>query len=255
MKFRISTVTMTCALAGALFVLGASTTTAQQKPAGQSPAQGAPPSAQAQAADANAPTDPQRPALRQRYPRYRIRSSDVIDLSFRFTPEFNQEVTVQPDGYIQARGLQNDVYVQGLTVAEMTTALQKAYANLLNEPEISVTLKDFDRPYFVAGGLVGKPGKYDLRGTTTATQAVAVAGGFADGAKNSQVVLFRKSNSDEWVEVKVLNLKDVLKGKNLNEDTVLQPGDMLYVPKSTWAKIEKFLPRSSLGAFFSPAVL
>ena len=241
-----------------LFVLAATSTApvmnlaaAQQPPAAQSAPTA---STQTQAADAN-PTDPQRPALRQRYPRYRIRSSDVIDLTFRFTPEFNQEVTVQPDGYIQARGLQNDVYVQGLTVAEMTIALQKAYANILNQPEISVMLKDFDRPYFVAGGLVGKPGKYDLRGTTTATQAVAMAGGFADGAKNSQVVLFRRANSDDWVEVKVLNLKEVLKGKNLNEDTVLQPGDMLYVPKSTWSKIEKFLPRSSLGAYFSPAML
>jgi polysaccharide biosynthesis/export protein len=229
----------------------ASVAATEQQPAAQSaPA----PTPQTQAADAST-TDPQRPALHQRYPRYRIRSSDVIDLSFRFTPEFNQEVTVQPDGYIQARGLPNDVYVQGLTVAEMTTALQKAYANILNQPEISVTLKDFDRPYFVAGGLVGKPGKYDLRGTTTATQAVAMAGGFADGAKNSQVVLFRRSNTDDWVEVKVLNLKQVLKGKNLNEDTVLQPGDMLYVPKSTWSKIEKFIPRSSLGAYFSPAAL
>jgi len=205
-----------------------------------------------QAGDA---ADAQRPALRQRYPRYRLRSSDVIDLAFRFTPEFNQEVTVQPDGYIQARGLPNDVYVQGMTVSELTAALQKAYTAILNEPEISVTLKDFDKPYFVAGGLVGKPGKYDLRGTTTATQAVAMAGGFADGAKNSQVVLFRRATTEDWVEVKVLNLKQVLKGKNLNEDTVLQPGDMLYVPKSTWSKIEKFLPRSSLGAFFSPAVL
>src|SRR5499427_9146185 len=231
---------------GALHTAGA-----QQQPAAQSaPAT----TSQAQAADAST-NDPQRPALHQRYPRYRLRSSDVIDLTFRFTPEFNQEVTVQPDGYIQARGLANDVYVQGLTVAEMTTALQKAYGSILNEPEISVTLKDFDKPYFVAGGLVGKPGKYDLRGTTTATQAVAMAGGFSDGAKNSQVVLFRKANTDDWVEVKVLNLKEVLKGKNLNEDTVLQPGDMLYVPKSMWSKIEKFLPRSSLGAYFSPAVL
>lgn len=251
MKNR-SVITPVLLLVAASASLVANIAAAQQQPAAQSaPPPSSPP---AQTADAST-TDAQRPALHQRYPRYRIRSSDVIDLTFRFTPEFNQEVTVQPDGYIQGRGLQNDVYVQGLTVAEMTTALQKAYANILNQPEISVTLKDFDRPYFVAGGLVGKPGKYDLRGTTTATQAVAMAGGFADGAKNSQVVLFRKSNSDDWVEIKVLNLKEVLKGKNLNEDTVLQPGDMLYVPKSTWSKIEKFLPRSSLGAYFSPAML
>ena len=57
------------------------------------------------------------------------------------------------------------------------------------------------------------------------------------------------------METKVINLKTVLKGKNLNEDTVLQPGDMLYVPKSTFAKIEKFLPRTSLGTYFSPLAM
>jgi Periplasmic protein involved in polysaccharide export len=174
-----------------------------------------------------------------------------LDLTFRYTPEFNQEVTVQPDGYIQLKGLPADVHAQGLTVVELTASLQKAYSTILREPVINIILKDFDKPYFIAGGFVGKPGKYDLRGTTTASQAVAIAGGFADGAKNSQVVLFRRY-SDDWVETKVLDLKTVLKGKNLNEDTVLQPGDMLFVPKSTFAKIEKFLPRTSLGTFFSP---
>lgn len=232
---------------GASAAVGQGQSSAEQQPNGSA--------RQVREAKTNETQNAQRPALRQRYPRYRIHSSDVIDLAFRFTPEFNQEVTVQPDGYIQARGLPNDVHVQGMTVAELEVTLRKAYSTILNEPEISITLKDFDRPYFVAGGLVGKPGKYDLRGPTTATQAVAMAGGFADGAKNSQVVLFRRASSDDWVEVKVLNLKKVLKGKDLNEDTQLQPGDMLYVPKSTWSKIEKFLPRSSLGAYFSPAVL
>src|SRR5262245_4943214 len=109
------------AVAGMGPLAGSASPQQPSAPSGTTPAQ------QARAADVN-PNDPQRPALHQRYPRYRLRSSDVIDLTFRFTPEFNQEVTVQPDGFIQARGLPNDVYVQGLTVAEMTTALQKAYA-------------------------------------------------------------------------------------------------------------------------------
>jgi polysaccharide biosynthesis/export protein len=194
-----------------------------------------------------------RPELHQRYPRYKIGANDVMDLTFRYTPEFNQEVTVQPDGYIQLKGLPADVHAQGLTVVELTNNLQKAYSSILHDPVINIILKDFDRPYFIAGGFVGKPGKYDLRGTTTASQAIAIAGGFADGAKNSQVVLFRRY-SDEWMETKVLDLKTVLKGKNVNEDTVLQPGDMLFVPKSTFAKIEKFLPRTSIGSFFSSPI-
>jgi protein involved in polysaccharide export with SLBB domain len=53
-------------------------------------------------------------------------------------------------------------------------------------------LKDFEKPYFVAGGRVARPGKYDLRGDTTVSQGIALAGGFLDSAKHSQVVLFRR---------------------------------------------------------------
>jgi len=57
------------------------------------------------------------------------------------------------------------------------------------------------------------------------------------------------------VEVKVLNLNRVLKDKTYREDLQLQPGDMLFVPKTFMAKIDRFLPRTSLGTYFSPAVL
>ena len=196
-----------------------------------------------------AATDGSRPVLRQRNPRYKIQSDDILELSFRFTPEFDQEVTVQPDGYVQLKGISNDVHIQGLTIPETIEALKRAYANVLNQPEISVVLRDFEKPYFVAGGQVGKPGKYDLRGETTAAQAIQIAGGFVDFAKSKQVLLFRHYN-DDTVEVKALNIKDVLKKKDPREDVVLQPGDMLYVPKSALAVFDRFLPRSSLGTYF-----
>lgn len=195
-----------------------------------------------------------RPQLHQRNPRYRIGSGDIMELSFRYTPEFDQEVTVQPDGFVQLKGIQNDVHIQGLTVPEVIESLKKAYADVLHEPVISVVLRDFEKPYFIAGGQVGKPGKYDLRGTTTATQAVAIAGGFSDFSKNTQVLLFRHY-SDDLVEVRVLNLNRVLKDKKYAEDMQLQPGDMLFVPKTFMAKIDRFLPRSSLGTYFSPGLL
>jgi polysaccharide export outer membrane protein len=234
-----------------LLAILSTTTPAQQQPTQSQQPQASTGPAPSKPPDTSAQSNANRPELHQRYPRYKIGANDVLDLTFRYTPEFNQEVTVQPDGYVQLKGLPADVHAQGLTVVEFTDDLQKAYSKILRDPVINIVLKDFDKPYFIAGGLVGKPGKYDLRGTTTATQAIAIAGGFADGAKNSQVVLFRRY-SDEWMETKVLDLKTVLKGKNVNEDTVLQPGDMLFVPKSTFAKIEKFLPRTSLGSYFSP---
>ena len=217
----------------------------------QPPQTAAPPGQSANSLDSS---DPAHPKLKQRNPRYRIQTDDVLELSFRYTPEFDQEVTVQPDGFVELKGLQNDLHIQGLTIPEVIESLKHAYVDVLHDPVISVVLRDFEKPYFIAGGQVGKPGKYDLRGDTSATQAIAIAGGFVDFAKNKQVLLFRRY-SDDLVEVKVLNLKRVLKNKDPREDLMLQPGDMLYVPKTAMAMFDRFLPRSSLGTYFSPALL
>jgi polysaccharide export outer membrane protein len=188
------------------------------------------------------------PTLQSRDQRYRLERDDVFDLDFELTPEFNQTVTVQPDGYISLRGV-GDVKVLGQTIPEASATIRAAYVNILDNPPIAIVLKDFEKPYFVAGGWVGKPGKYDLRGETTLSQAIQVAGGLRDGAKASQVILFR-SVSNNWVEVKKLNVKDILTAKNTREDVRLQPGDMFLIPKSSFAKIEPFIPRATLGAYF-----
>ncbi len=70
------------------------------------------------------------------------------------------------------------IYVEGQTVPELTQTLKDAYAKILHEPVIAVSLKDFEKPYFIAAGQVAKPGRYDLRGPLTVTEAVAIAGGF-----------------------------------------------------------------------------
>lgn len=226
---------------------------AQAPQSAQLPAQpaGSPPTANGNTTT-NAPNvDDARPEFHPRNPRYHVESDDILELTFRYTPEFDQEVTVQPDGYIQLKGLSEDVHVQGETIPELIETLKRSYANVLHEPVISVVLRDFEKPYFIAGGQVGKPGKYDLRGQTTATQAVAIAGGFSEYAKNTQVVLFRRYSSDT-VETRILNLKPILKGTRAQEDLILEPGDMLFVPKTFMAKIDRFLPRSSVGSYFTP---
>ncbi len=167
------------------------------------------------------------------------------------SPEFNQTaVAVQPDGYVTLRSI-GDIKVQGQTVPELTQTLRAAYSKILNDPLISVSLKDFEKPYFIADGQLGKPGKYDLRGDITLTQAVAIAGGFTDASKHSQVLLFRRV-SDQWMEAKIINVKAMEKSGNLKEDPLLHPGDMLFVPKNTMSKIDKFFPSASMGTFFRP---
>jgi len=193
--------------------------------------------------------DSDRPEPQRRNARYRLCASDVIALTFPLTPEFDQTVNVQPDGYVSLAGA-GDVHIEGLTTQESVTVIQTAYAKILHDPMVTIELKDFNKPYFIVGGQVNKPGKFDLRGYTTATQAVAMAGGFMDSAKHSQVLLFRRVDND-WFEVKNLDLKYLLQGHNVNEDPELRSGDMLFVPQNFISKIKKFLPNSSFGGYYS----
>jgi len=191
---------------------------------------------------------PQTPTLRERNPRYQLCKGDVIEVNFSITPEFNQTMTVQPDGYIALRDVA-DVHVEGQTIPELTRTLQDAYKDILHAPVISIVLKDFEKPYFIVGGQVGKPGKYDLRGDTTAVQALQIAGGMNDEAKHSQVYLFRRVSND-WVETTKLNVKKMMHNGDLAEDLHLRPGDMVFVPKNTISKIQRYIPIPNVSTFF-----
>lgn len=189
------------------------------------------------------------PQLQTRNPRYAIRAGDTFDVNFELSPEFNQSVTVQPDGFITLKGV-GDVYVAGQTVPQLTQTLRNSYDKTLNDPLISVVLKDFEKPYFTASGQLARPGKYDLRGNVTLTEAIAMAGGFNDNAKHSQVLLFRRVN-DQWLEAKMFNVKQMMKQGKLGEDPTLRPGDQLFVPKNALSKIKPFIPNSGVGAYGS----
>ena len=192
------------------------------------------------------------PALTgERRPLYRLRKSDVLEISFTFAPEFNQIVTVQPDGFIALKGLE-ELYAEGAALVELRDAIREAYAGMLHDPEITVVLKDFDKPYFIAGGEVTRPGKYELRGDTTVTEAVAIAGGLNGQAKHSQVVVFRRV-SDELVETHILNMKRMLNARDVTEDIHLRPGDLVYVPQNTISKIRRYLPIPNLSMYWNPS--
>jgi polysaccharide export outer membrane protein len=132
------------------------------------------------------------------------------------------------------------VFVQGMTVPQVVDAIKKAYATTLHDPIVDVDLKDFQKPYFVALGQVGKPGQYDLRYDMTITEAIAMAGGFTAGAR-TQVFLYHRVGN-EWAEARELNVKQILQGKNVNEDAHIQPGDMIFVPEKFITKFRKYVP-------------
>jgi polysaccharide export outer membrane protein len=188
------------------------------------------------------------PQFQTRDARYKIEPGDSFDITFDLSPEFNQTgVSVQPDGFVTLHGV-GDVKVQGETVPQLTETLRKVYGKILNDPAISVVLKDFQRPYFIADGQVSRPGKYELRGDTTLTEAIAMAGGFLETAKHSQVVLYRRVDSN-WLSAQIIDVKKMENDHSLREDPFMHPGDMLFVPKNKMSKIKPFLPNTGVGSY------
>jgi polysaccharide export outer membrane protein len=190
------------------------------------------------------------PSLHDRNPRYRLRKGDSFDLEFALSPEFNQTIPVQPDGYITLKSV-GTMFVEGQTLPELTETIKQAYAKILHDPVVTIALKDFEKPYFIAAGQVGKPGKYDLRSDLTLTQAIAIAGGFTPSSKHSQVVLFRPA-ANGMMEAHLLDVKKMLASRDLREDVHLLPGDMVFVPKNFISKIQRYLPSSSMGMYLNP---
>ena len=180
--------------------------------------------------------------------RYKLVPGDVIEISYRYTPEFNQSVTIQPDGYV---GLQivGDIKLGGLSLEEARAKIAQKAVVRLKDPEITLLLREFQKPYFVVSGEVGAAGRFEMRETVTALQAVMMAGGFKDSAKTTQVVVFRKLN-EEMAEVRSINLGSIKKTSDLENDFDLRSGDIVYVPRNTFSKIERFMRLTSIAGIF-----
>lgn len=84
-------------------------------------------------------------------PLYVLQPGDTIDVSFRYTPELNDEVVIGPDGRASLKSA-GEINAAGHTLTELQREIVRDSANKLMNPEVAVTLKDYDRPHvFIAG--------------------------------------------------------------------------------------------------------
>jgi polysaccharide export outer membrane protein len=185
--------------------------------------------------------------------RYVLRPGDSFDLNYRLTPELNQTVIVQPDGYVNLN-LVGDMKVDGMSIDQVHDRILEKASSRLNHPELNIILKEFNKPYIVVSGEVERPGKIEIRENITAFQAIMLAGGFKASGYETNVYLFRKVNEDN-AEVRKLNLHNIQKTGDLERDITLQPGDMLLVPRNKLEKFSRIMKATNLGLYFDPTSL
>ena len=188
--------------------------------------------------------------LRTREEPYRIQPSDQLQLSYRYIPEYDEVLSVQPDGFVSLK-LVGAVKISGLSLDEASARILAQLKTRLNDPEITLTLTDFVKPSYVVVGQVTSPGKYEMHGSVSAITAIAIAGGFKDNAKHSQVILFRRTSPD-IAKTRILDLKKLMDPKHpkLEEDVALESGDLLVVPKNRVSKIADYVHWVNVGGYF-----
>jgi protein involved in polysaccharide export with SLBB domain len=133
--------------------------------------------------------------------------------------------------------LLDDVEAAGLTVPELDARLTAGYQRFFQEPLVSVLVRSFTNHRVFVGGEVGKPGPIPINGDVKALEAILLAGGFTPTARLDSVILLRNDGKERAV-VQKLNFKDTL---SKGGDIALQPFDVLFVPLSRIAKVDRFV--------------
>ncbi|HYE35593.1 polysaccharide biosynthesis/export family protein [Methylocaldum sp.] len=170
---------------------------------------------------------------------YVIQPGDQLDVKFFYTPEFNESVVVRPDGKVSLQ-LVDDVQAAGLIPAQLDEFLTNAYASELRDPAVTVLVRTITEPRVYLAGDVAKPGFITVRNKIGVLQAIDEAGGFLDTANLSDVSVIRKGPDNQPMAHEV-DVEEILDGSLSDSEFLLEPADVVYVPKRGIAKAANFM--------------
>ena len=159
---------------------------------------------------------------------YVIGADDVLAVNVWKEPDVSRSVPVRSDGKISLP-LVGELTAGGQTPLQLEQEITKRLASYISEPEVTVIVQDSKSQRINILGMVARPGTYMLTGSATILDAIAMAGGFRDFAKQKQIYVLR-TNADGTEKRLAFNYKDVIKGKNPEQNVRLLPRDTVVVP-------------------------
>ena len=159
---------------------------------------------------------------------YIIGDDDVLAINVWKEPEVSRTVPVRSDGKISLP-LAGEVQASGATPLQLEKVLATKLQSFISEPEVTVIVSEIKSQKYNVLGMVSKPGSYPLTNSSTVLDAIALAGGFRDFAKQKSIYILRQ-NSDGGQSRLPFNYKDVIKGKNSAQNIKLQPRDTIVIP-------------------------
>jgi polysaccharide biosynthesis/export protein len=156
-----------------------------------------------------------------------IGNDDVLAINVWKEPDISRSIPVRSDGKISLP-LVGEVQAAGLTPLKLEKDIASKLKNYISEPEVTVMVQQVNSQKFNILGQVVRPGSYVIANSPTVLDAIALAGGFRDFAKQKSIYVLRQGASEE--SRIPFNYKEVSQGKNMSQNIKLQPGDTIIVP-------------------------
>jgi polysaccharide export outer membrane protein len=157
-----------------------------------------------------------------------IGADDVLAISVWKEPDVSRVVPVRSDGKISLP-LAGEVQAGGTTPRQLEKAIAAKLQSYISDPEVTVIVQQINSQKFNILGVVARPGAYPLTNGATVLDAIALAGGFRDFAKQKSIYILRQGPDGTQTRIP-FNYKDVIKGKNVEQNIRLQPRDTVVVP-------------------------
>jgi polysaccharide biosynthesis/export protein len=154
---------------------------------------------------------------------YIIGPEDILGIRVWRENELSGGVQVRPDGMITIN-LIGEVKAAGLTPEQLTSEIVKRLSEMINEPRVMVSVQSVQSKKYYITGEVNRTGAFSLVVPITVLEALTVAGGFRDFANPKNITIMRGKERLKF------NYKDVIKGKNMEQNVLLQNGDYIVVP-------------------------
>ncbi|MEX5216537.1 MAG: polysaccharide biosynthesis/export family protein [Nitrospiraceae bacterium] len=165
-------------------------------------------------------------------PDYIMGPEDVLEITVWKNADLSKQVQVRPDGRISLP-LIGDVSAVGKTAAQLTEEISLKLKSYMENPTVSIVVREVNSYQIYVLGEVNSPGKYPLKSKTTLLQAITIAHGFTQVAARNKIVVFRFGRDGEGLTKIKASYDDIVLRDGSDQNIELKPGDQIVVPSET----------------------
>jgi polysaccharide export outer membrane protein len=161
-------------------------------------------------------------------PPYTVNPGDVLSISVWKEADLQRGVIVRPDG-VFSFPLAGEIQAEGKSIPEIQALLTERLERFIPDPVITIATESVAGHNVYVIGQVNRPGQFNASATVDVAQALSIAGGTTTFAKLDDIKILRRNKKGALIAIP-FDYGDIEKGKRLDQNILLEPGDVVVVP-------------------------